>query len=235
MQELLAEAAALGLDLSSRQIAQFDRYQELLQSWNRRISLTTVDDPAGIRTRHFLDSLTCATVTGDLNSQRLIDVGAGAGFPGIPLNILYPRLDLTLVESVTKKVTFLNVVLEALSMTGAEVIDARAEAVGQMAQHRQQYDWAVARAVASLNVLVEYLLPLCRIGGRVLAMKSARAQAEAEEARHAIVTLGGAEPQFHPIRLPGRAETSYLVTIEKIAPTPQTYPRRSGIPAKRPL
>lgn len=235
MQQLVAEAAAFGLELSSAQIADFERYQELLQSWNRRINLTTVDDPEGIRTRHFLESLTCATVTGDLSNRRLIDVGTGAGFPGIPLKILYPQMALTLVESVTKKVNFLNAVLEALSIKDTEVLDARAEEVGQMEGYRQQYDWAVARAVAPLNVLVEYLLPLCRLGGRVLAMKSERAQDEATEAAEAIEKLGGADPQFYPIRLPGRPETSYLVTIEKIAPSPSSYPRRPGMPAKRPL
>lgn len=235
MQQLVVEAAAFGLDLTSQQIAHFERYQELLQTWNRRISLTTVDDPEGVRIRHFLDSLTCATVTGDLSNRRLIDVGSGAGFPGIPLKILYPHLDLTLVESVTKKVNFLTVVLEALHMTDTEVLDARAEKVAQLEGYRQRYDWAVARAVAPLNVLVEYLLPLCRLGGRVLAMKSERAREEAEEAAEAIVELGGAEPDFHPITLPGRSETSYLVTIKKIAPTPASYPRRPGMPAKRPL
>lgn len=235
MEQLVTEAATFGLELSARQIAQFEQYREMLQSWNRRINLTSVDDPEGIRRRHFLDSLTCATITGDLSHKHLIDIGAGAGFPGIPLKILYPRLALTLVESVTKKVNFLRAVLEALSMTDADVLDARAEEVGQMEAHRQQYDWAVARAVAPLNVLVEYLLPLCRPGGHALAMKSDSAQEEAKDAAEAIARLGGAEPQFHPVRLQGRSEASYLVTIEKIAPTPAEYPRRPGRPAKRPL
>lgn len=235
MQQLVAEAALFGLELSPQQVAHFERYQELLQSWNRRINLTSVDDAEGIRTRHFLDSLTCATVTGDLSNRRLIDVGTGAGFPGIPLKILYPRLDLTLVESVTKKVNFLSAVLEALGLDDVKVLDARAEEVGQMEGHRRQYDWAVARAVAPMNVLVEYLLPLCRLGGRVLAMKSERAQVEAEEAAQAIAKLGGGQADFHPIKLPGRSEASYLVTIEKIEPTPSSYPRRPGMPAKRPL
>ncbi|HZD11884.1 MAG TPA: 16S rRNA (guanine(527)-N(7))-methyltransferase RsmG [Candidatus Binatia bacterium] len=235
MQELIAEAATMGLALSCRQIATFERYQQLLQEWNRRISLTTVDDPAQVRVRHFLDSLSCAMVTGDLDGQRLVDVGTGAGFPGLPLKILYPRLQLTLVESVTKKVRFLSLVLEELSIADVQVLDARAETVGQDRAYRASYDWAVARAVAPLNVLLEYLLPLCRIGGRALAMKSDRAQAEAEAAAKAIEVLGGAAPRFYPVRLPGRDETSYLVAIQKRVPTPDAYPRRPGLPAKRSL
>ena len=235
MDELLAEARYLGIKLSPQQINAFSRYQELLQSWNRRASLTTVDDPRGIRVRHFLDSLTCAAVTGNLDGQRLIDVGAGAGFPGLPLKILYPRLQLTLLESVTKKVRFLEAVVEELGLQDVQVLDARAETIGQDAAFRESYDWAVARAVASLAVLLEFLLPLCRVGGHALAMKSDRAHMEAEDAANAIATLGGAQPVFYPVQLPERDKTSFLVVVEKIAPTPARFPRRPGMPAKRPL
>lgn len=235
MDELRHEAASFGLHLSSQQIAAFVRYQKCLQTWNRRINLTTIDDETGIRQRHFLDSLTCATVTGDLSAQRLIDVGSGAGFPGLPLKILYPRLQLTLVESVTKKIRFLQSVVEQLAMDDVQIVDARAETVGQDEAFRGSYDWAVARAVAPLSVLLEYLLPLCRLGGHVLAMKSVRARAEAEEAVDAIAVLGGGDPRFHQVRLPDRTESSYLVVIPKVAPTPPAYPRRPGLPAKRPL
>ena len=235
MGELRHEAASLGLTLSDPQIAAFTRYQDLLRLWNRRLNLTSIDDAEVIRQRHFLDSLTCAVATGDLDAQSLIDVGSGGGFPGLPLKILFPGVQLTLVESVTKKVRFLKAVVEALALTGVQIVDARAETIGQDEAFRTRYDWAVARAVAPLNILLEYLLPLCRIGGNALAMKSARAPAEIDGAADAISTLGGGEPRLHQVRLPGRSDPSYLVVIPKLAPTPQVYPRRPGIPAKRPL
>src|SRR5690606_10249262 len=144
---------------------QFATYARLLQSWNEKLNLTAIADEEGIRVRHFLDSLSCATVTGPLDGQSLVDVGTGAGFPGLPLKILYPRLALTLVESVTKKTRFLQEVVAELGLEDVQIVDERAETVGQNRQHREQYDWAVARAVAALPVLAEYLLPLCRMGG----------------------------------------------------------------------
>jgi 16S rRNA (guanine527-N7)-methyltransferase len=235
MQQLRQEVIPLGLQLSQEQITAFDRYKACLQSWNRRLNLTTIDDAPGIRQRHFLDSLTCATVTGDLNAKQLIDVGSGAGLPGLPLKILYAQLHLTLVESVTKKIRFLQAAIEQLALDDVKIVDARAETVGQDDAFRETYDWAVARAVAPLDVLVEYLLPLCRIGGNALAMKSARAPEEVDKAQETIHILGGGESRLHPVRLPGRTEPSYLVVIPKIAATPSKYPRRPGIPAKRPL
>lgn len=235
MDALRDEVAAFGLNLSDQQVAAFAQYQECLQSWNRRINLTTVDDAVGIRRRHFLDSLTCATVTGDLNGQYLVDVGSGAGFPGLPLKILYPRLHLTLVESTTKKVRFLREVSERLAMSDVQIVDARAETVGQDAAFRGRYDWAVARAVAPLNVLLEYLLPLCKVGGHAMAMKSVQAWDEVEEARDALAILGGGNPELHEVQLPDRRDLSYLVVARKIKSTPPDYPRRPGRPAKRPL
>lgn len=234
--ELLAEqAATFGLMLTPPQLAQFARYEALLLAWNEQLNLTAVRDPAGIRLRHFLDSLTCATVTGDLSGQRLIDVGTGAGFPGLPLKLLYPSLHLVLVESVGKKARFLEAVVADLALTGVTVLAERAELLGQQPAHREQYDWAVARSVAELRVLVEYLLPLCRVGGQVLAQKGTSAAAEAAGAAQAIATLGGATPLLTPVQLPGRDQPHYLLTIRKTHPTPAGYPRRPGLPAKRPL
>lgn len=233
--QLAREAATWKLTLDEAQLRHFSHYRDLLQEWNRRLNLTAVDDDEGIRVRHFLDSLSCATVTGDLNGQRLIDVGSGAGFPGLPLKILYPRLHLTLVESVTKKTRFLQAVVDELGLEDVEIIDRRAETVGQDPTHREQYDWAVARAVAALPVLAEYLLPLCRLGGHAVAMKGETAPQEVAQATEAVSTLGGSAPALHPVQLPGQPETYYLVLIEKVAPTPHKYPRRPGMPAKRPI
>lgn len=234
--ELLAQHAAdFGISLSDEQLDQFARFQELLQEWNRRINLTAIDDARGIQLRHFLDSLTCTLATGNLNGRSLVDVGAGAGFPGLPLKILYPHMRLTLLESVTKKTRFLQAVVRELALEEVTIIDRRAETVAHEEGHRAGYDWAVARAVAELRVLVEYLLPFCRLGGQALAMKSDSAHSEAEEAGQALHILGGGPPDFQPVQLPGQKDTYYLVVIEKVQETPDDYPRRPGRPAKRPL
>ena len=235
MERLATQAAGFGLHLGATQLEQFAVYQALLLEWNERINLTAIQEPALIQERHFLDSLTCATVTGDLNGQSLIDVGAGAGFPGLPLKILYPQLRLALVESVQKKARFLESVVAELGVADVDVIAERAEVLGQQVAHRSQYDWAVARAVAPMRVLAEYLLPFCRVGGHVLAQKGKNAASETAAARGAIVELGGAEPQLRPVQLPHVLETRYLVVVEKVKETPSRYPRRAGIPAKRPL
>lgn len=235
MASLAEYAASFQLDLDETQLEQFRRYLQLLQEWNERLNLTAIRSAPEIELRHFLDSLTVATVTGDLDGRRLADVGAGAGFPGLPLKILYPKLRLTLVESVQKKSRFLEEVVAALELPDVTIIAERAETIGQQPEHRSQYDWAVARAVAALPVLVEYLLPLCCTGGYALAQKGEGAPAEVESARRAIRLLGGGEPELHPIHLPGRDETHYLVAIPKVAETPAAYPRSAGRPAKKPL
>ncbi|MBK8905992.1 MAG: 16S rRNA (guanine(527)-N(7))-methyltransferase RsmG [Anaerolineaceae bacterium] len=229
------EAEALGTPLQPEQIAQFRQYEALLLDWNERMNLTAVRQPADIRLRHFLDSLSCVQVMGELNGRSLIDVGTGAGFPGLPLKILFPQLRLTLVESVTKKGQFLQAVVDELGLDHVTILAERAEALGQQPQHRQQYDWAVARAVAELRVLVEYLLPLCRVGGQMLAQKGEGVHAEVESARSAIALLGGAEPKLASVTLPGREQLHFFVTILKVGETPAAYPRRVGVPGKRPL
>lgn len=234
--QLLAEGAAQwGLPLTAAQLIQFEQYQALLLAWNERMNLTAITVPAEIQVRHFLDALSCATVTGDLNGQRLIDVGTGAGFPGLPLKILYPEMQLTLVDSVAKKTHFLEAVAAALRLSGVSILAERAETLGHQADHREQYDWAVARSVAELRVLVEYLLPLCRVGGAALAQKGEGARQEAAAAAGAIAILGGGEAQLTPVYLPQRETLHYLLRIPKLRSTPDIYPRRVGMPAKKPL
>jgi 16S rRNA (guanine527-N7)-methyltransferase len=228
-------AEQLGAPLTSHQLAQFAYYEALLLEWNERMNLTAVRHPAEIRVRHFLDSLSCARMMGDLDDRSLIDVGTGAGFPGLPLKILFPQLELTLVESVSKKAQFLQAVIDALALDNVTVLAERAELLGQQPQHRQQYDWAVARAVAELRVLVEYLLPLCRVGGKMLAQKGAGVHEEIESAAEAIRLLGGTTPELGQVTLPGREQPHYFVVIGKLENTPAKYPRRVGVPGKRPL
>jgi len=225
----------LGLRLSLRQLAAFERYEQELLSWNEKFNLTAIRDSEGVRTKHFLDSLSCLLVMRDNPPARLVDIGTGAGFPGIPLKILLPNIQLTLVESVGKKADFCRHVVEVLNLDKVEVLTCRAEEMGQDRNHRERYDWAVARAVAALPVLAEFLLPLVKIGGSILAQKGESGPAEAHLADKAIRLLGGRLRTVQKLNLPGVVEDRYLVVVDKTAATPPGYPRRVGLPAKRPI
>ena len=231
----VVDSERFGIGLTGGQLAQFERYQALLLEWNERVNLTAITDPAVIPIRHFLDSLSCTVVTGDLTGQSLVDVGTGAGFPGLPLKILYPGMALTLVESVGKKAEFLGVVAAELALENVTLVTERAETVGQDAAYRERFDWVAARAVAGMAVLVEYLLPLCKVGGRMLAQKGESAPEETEQAAEAIELLGGGEAALTEVELPGVENRHYLVVVEKVRPTPEKYPRRVGVPGKRPI
>jgi len=235
--EMLQQAASslLGIRLSSGQLDALHRYEQELLTWNARFNLTAIRDSEGIRVKHFLDSLTCSLVMRDLAPTRLIDIGTGAGFPGIPLKIIYPAMRLTLVESVGKKAAFCRHIVRELRLDGVDVVHGRAEEVGQLPAHREKYDWAVARAVASLPVLAEYLLPLVRVGGRALAQKGESGPAEAQDSGRALQLLGGRLNQLVKVQLPGVVEDRFLVVMDKIAATPGQYPRRPGTPSKNPL
>jgi 16S rRNA (guanine527-N7)-methyltransferase len=225
----------LGLSLSARQIDAFAWYLDELLRRNAQQNLTAVVDPLGIAVKHFLDSLTLVPLLGPAASGRMVDVGAGAGFPGLPVRIVCSGLRLVLVEATGKKAEFCRSVAAGLALKGVDVLHARAEEIGRDPQHRQTYDVATARAVAALPVLLEYLLPLVRVGGRVLAQKGENAAAEAHQSQRALELLGGRLRQLHVVELPGVAELRYIVEVEKTAATPEAYPRRPGIPAKRPL
>ncbi|MCP5094304.1 MAG: 16S rRNA (guanine(527)-N(7))-methyltransferase RsmG [Chloroflexi bacterium] len=235
MMDWVEQAKQIGIVLSLQQQAQFEIYLSLLLAWNQKMNLTAVREPAAIRQRHFVDSLSCAMVMSNLNGKTVIDVGTGAGFPGIPLKILYPHMQLTLVESIQKKAKFLEVVVAELALADVSILSERAEVLGQHPAHRDQYDWAVARAVAELRILVEYLIPFCCVGGQICAQKGAIAKDELDKAGLAIRKLGGGNPKIKAVQLPAQQEKRYLVTMDKIAETPQHYPRRVGVPGKRPL
>ncbi len=225
----------LGVTLTARQIAAFETYERELLAWNSRFNLTAIRESEGVRSKHFLDSLSCLLVLRDNPPNRLIDIGTGAGFPGLPLKILLPNLNLTLVESVSKKVEFCRHMVTTLGLDKVEVLQSRAEELGQSSQHREQYDWAVARAVAHMPTLVEYLIPLVRIGGAVLMQKGENGPAEAHAAERPAHILGGRLRQLHHLTLPGITEDRYLIVVDKVAATPPQYPRRVGIPSKTPL
>lgn len=236
MEKLAHDAKQLfGLTLNANQLAQLAAYERELLEWNQQFNLTAIRDVEGIRAKHFLDSFSCVLAWKEQTPRRLVDVGTGAGFPGLVIKILYPAMKLTLVESVGKKAKFCAHIAQILNLDGVEVLTARAEEVGQRAAHREKYDWAVARAVANLPVLTEYLLPLVRVGGGVLAQKGESGPAEAQSAEKALKLLGGKLRQVIPVELPGVADQRYLVVLEKSAATPPMYPRKDGIPAKKPL
>jgi 16S rRNA (guanine527-N7)-methyltransferase len=236
MEKFIQDAQALlNLHLTSRQIAAFQRYEQELMDWNTRMNLTAIRDVDSIRSKHFLDSLSCLIAWRESPPSNLIDIGTGAGFPGIPLKILYPSMRLTLIDSVGKKIDFCRHIVKVLGLDRVELQQARAEELGQDIQHRERYDWAVARAVANLNILVEYLLPLVRMGGSVLAQKGESGPAEAHTAEKPAKLLGGRLRQMIPLYLPGVVEERYLIIFDKTAATPPAYPRRVGVPTKAPL
>jgi 16S rRNA (guanine527-N7)-methyltransferase len=236
MEKLVRDAQALfNVHITARQVMSLITYEKELLEWNQKFNLTAIRDTESIRTKHFLDSFSCVLAWKALPPNHLIDVGTGAGFPGLPLKILYPNLKLTLVESVGKKAMFCQHIVSVLGLEHVDVIQVRAEDIGQNPKHREKYDWAIARAVASLNVLSEYLIPLLKIGGTMLAQKGESGPAEAQSAEEAMKLLGGKLRQLTLVNLPGVADDRYLVLVDKVAATPPKYPRKPGIPAKQPL
>lgn len=233
--DLLATTAnTWGIPLSAMQLDQFERYAAELMRWNQHTNLTTIVEPQAIMVRHFLDSLALAQVWANEPPRSLADIGTGAGFPGLPLKLLWPQLRLLLVESVGKKTEFLQHMVATLALSDVEISTARAEELGQQPHYREQFGAVTARAVATLNVLAEYCLPLCEVGGLFVAPKSTDGPPEAEAARTALERLGGQLVAIEPVHLPG-VEARTLVVVRKVQETPGQYPRRVGIPAKRPL
>jgi len=241
MDKLAAGARSVGLSLTDRQLQMFQVLYEELIEWNARFNLTAITEYEQVQVRHFLDSLSCLLpLSGLLSSTRrgplrCIDVGSGAGFPGLPVKIYCPRMHVVLLEATGKKVTFLEHIVARLGLEDVMPLKGRAEDVAHEPVHRERYDVVLARAVAHLSVLAEYTIPFCRLGGIVIAQKGASAQEETQAAEHAISVLGGRVRQVMSVELLGLAEARYLVVIEKAARTPEAYPRRPGMPSKRPL
>lgn len=236
MQLFLSETQKLtGKTLTPQQIKAFEIYEQELLEWNEKFNLTAIREVEGIRIKHFLDSLTCLMVMKQLPRERVIDIGTGAGFPGIPLKIVYPEIKLTLVESLGKKANFCTHVVQKLNLDHVEVLTIRAEEIGRLANHREKYDWALARAVAGLPILSEYLLPLVKVGGHMLAQKGESAHVEAQNSKNAFQLLGGRLEQITKVTLPGVVEERFLVLVKKVSATPTQYPRNTGMPSKKPL
>ncbi|HOM67203.1 MAG: Ribosomal RNA small subunit methyltransferase G [Chloroflexi bacterium ADurb.Bin120] len=237
MQKLIDQVrSVLGFELSNEKIALLKIYENELLEWNQKVNLTAVNDPEGVRVKHFLDSMTVQKAWGKrVPPERLIDVGTGAGFPGLVLKVLWPKTRVTLVESVGKKAEFCRHIVQRLGLEQVTILSERAEVVGQDPDHRQTYELAVARAVARMPILMEYLLPLVHRNGKVLAMKGETAPVETHSASRAIHLLGGKLHKLVHIELPGVVEERFIVIVDKVAQTPDEYPRRTGIPSKRPI
>jgi len=232
-QAFAAAAREVGVTLTPSQLEQFRNYYRELLAWNRRVNLTAITDYRDVLTRHFLDSLTVLPLVE--TAVRIVDVGTGAGFPGIPLLIARPDLQVCLVDSVGKKTAFCRHVVSVLGLAGATIITARAEDLGRDPKHREAYEAVVSRAVDRLPVLAEYLLPLCAAGGRVIVPKKGGLEGELACARAALAELGGRLAAVSPVTVPGLQDGRALVIIEKRFATPDRYPRRAGMPHKRPL
>ena len=239
--QFLQGLSQLGLTLTDHQIRQFQLYQQTLEEWNQRFNLTRITDRERVQTLHFLDSLTAALAIppNALRGGQLIDVGTGAGFPGTPLKIAFPGLRLTLLESAGKKVAFLEHLLGVLGVSGVQTIKGRAETLARQSQFRESFNVVLARAVAPMSVLAELTLPFCKAGGVVVAHKKGNIAEELEAAQDAIDILGGRLSSVIPVSLipPSTSsdENRVLVILQKTSPTPDRYPRRPGIPKKRPL
>lgn len=244
MNRLAEGAERMGVSLTDDQLGSYQAYYETLIDWNQRVNLTRITDYEEVQTKHFLDSLSCLEVIerawkvsakGADVDVRAIDVGTGGGFPSVALKIASPALHLTLLEATGKKAEFLQALVERLGLEDVVIINARAEEVGQNPVYRERYDLALARALAGMATLAELTLPLVRVGGLVIAQKGENPAAEVESALKAIDTLGGQVQEIAPVVIPGLDGARHLVMLKKVSATPAKYPRRPGMPAKRPL
>ena len=232
---LAARAAEAGIPLTAEQIGQFSVYNEMLLDWNTRMNLTALTAPEDVAVKHIIDSLTAYDAALFDGARTLIDVGTGAGLPGIPLAVYAPHLTVTLLDSLNKRVRFLTEVTAAMGLPNVRCIHARAEEAARTAEHRAAYDIVVSRAVARLPVLLEYTLPFVRVGGTLLALKGRAYAEEQKEARRAAEVLGGGRITARPVHLPGLDDVRAILTVTKERQTPAAYPRGGGAPPRRPL
>ncbi len=225
----------IGLDADDKMINKFLKFKDLLIEWNRKMNLTGITEENQIMIKHFLDSLTCLTTGVIGNDMKIIDVGTGAGFPGIPLKVYHDNLDITLLDSLKKRVRYLEVVCQELGLGGVRVLHGRAEDYGNKEGYRERYDLAVARAVAELSVLCEYCLPFVKVNGYFIAQKGPRVYEEVSKSKKAVDVLGGKIIDTIEVKLPFTDIEHTLVIIKKIRLTPKKYPRKAGTPSKKPL
>lgn len=225
----------LGLNLNDIQISQLLNYKEILIEWNKKINLTAIVKEEDILIKHFLDSLSCVKLSHFKNNIKIIDVGTGAGFPGIPIHIYYPNIKITLLDSLQKRINFLQEVYKSINLENIQFVHGRAEDYGSNGNYREKYDIAVARAVAELRVLSEYCLPFVKVGGYFICQKGPNVEGELEKSEKALSILGGEVVEKIDVKLPFRDIHHNIVVIKKTKQTPTKYPRKAGTPTKKPL
>jgi len=239
MEKLIEGAGKLGIEFNARQVKQFELYYRELIEWNKKINLTAITDYSSVQVKHFLDSLTLTLALPEEEVERpnfnVMDIGTGAGFPGVPLKILFPRPRLVLIEPTTKKTAFLHHIIRKLELENVEVLHSRAEEAAHLPLYREQFALVLSRAVALLPTLAELTLPFCRIGGKFIAQKKGEIDQEINRAKKAIAAVGGKLDRIKKIELDEFDGGRYLIIIDKISPTPSKYPRRPGLPRRRPI
>ena len=223
----------LNINLNKTQIEQFYKYMNILLKWNKIMNLTAITDPKEIIIKHFIDSITVLKELGE--KDTIIDVGTGAGFPGIPIKIVFPETKIILLDSLNKRVNFLNEVIKELKLKNIEAIHGRAEEYGQNKIHREKYDVAIARAVAPLNILLEYLMPFVKVAGKCIAMKGPNTKEEIKSSQNAIKVLGGNLVKVKEFNLIKEDIKRSIIIIEKTKELSKVFPRKSGTPSKKPL
>lgn len=236
MRDLLIEGAKqLGIDLSDKQVEQFMRYKELLQEWNEKMNLTAITEDREVMTKHFLDCMTINKALEMKNQKTVIDIGTGAGFPGLVIKIAFPHLQVTLVDALKKRLNFLEVVIEELGLEGIKCIHSRAEDLGKNKVYREGFDICASRAVANLAVLSEYTLPFVKIDGYLIALKGQKLDEELEQGQKAIQILGGQLEEVVHTGVPFTDLDHKIAKIKKVKSTSTKYPRKAGEPTKSPL
>jgi len=223
----------VGIVLNENQINQYYKYMDLLIEWNKKINLTTIIEPNDIILKHFVDSVTILKYIKD--NESVVDVGTGAGFPGIPIKIANSTLDITLLDSLNKRINFLNEVIQKNELEKIQTIHSRVEDFGNNKKYREKFDVATSRAVANLSILAEYMLPLVKVGGRCICMKGNEIEEELENSKNAIKLLGGKIIKVEQFKLIDSDIARNIIIIEKVKETPNRYPRKAGMPTKQPL
>lgn len=233
IKEIIAQAGEINVVLSKKQAEQFYNYMNILVDWNEKINLTAITDPKEVIQKHFIDSLTISKYIKE--NSEIIDVGTGAGFPGIPIKIANNDTKITLLDSLNKRLIYLNELIQELDLKNINTIHYRAEEAGQNLTYREQFDIAMSRAVAPLNILVEYLLPFVKVGGTCICMKGSNAQEELSNSKNAIKILGGKLEKIEEFKLPNSDINRNIIIIRKEKETPRKYPRKPGTPSKDPI